>query len=262
MKDEIKSENGDKVSSVENEKSNVRAASLKILLWDIDGTLMSSTTSGAFKVYFAPVMREIYGSSGKLADLQVSGMTDTQIFYESLKDEGFTPEQIIGGIEKLLPVFKKAMTKVIGATEKPYELKPGVREILAATAANPLFLNALLTGNLSVAARIKLGYFDLWKYFAGAPNVFGEISHDRRQLGLAAVKIVGEFLGAPVKGEQFVVVGDTPNDIAAARAFGARIISVATGKNHPAEELAKYEPDIILQDLSDTNEVLRVLETI
>ena len=256
---DLKTEN----QKTQNKNSaHISPAEVRVLFWDIDGTLMSSTTHGAFKKYFAPVMKEIYGSAGNLADLQVSGMTDTQIFYESLRDEGFTPEKILGATEKLLPVFKKAMTDVIGKTEKPYELKPGVREILEATAKNPHFLNALLTGNLSVAAEIKLRYFDLWKYFEGAPNIFGEISHDRRELGLAAVKIVGKFLNAPLKPEQFVVIGDTPNDIAAARAFGARMVSVATGKNHPREDLLKYKPDVVLENLSDTREVLRVLETV
>ncbi len=102
----------------------------------------------------------------------------------------------------------------------------------------------------------------MWKYFENAPNIFGEVSHDRRELGLAAVETVGKFLHAPLKSEQFIVVGDTPNDIAAARALEARMVSVATGKNHPREELAKYEPDALLDDLSDTREVLRVLETI
>ncbi len=250
------------VKEIQNPKSKIQNKNLRVLLWDIDGTLMSSTTHGAFKKYFAPVMEKIYGSSGALADLQVSGMTDTQIFYEALKGEGFTPERILGETKKLLPVFKKAMTDVIGKTEKPYELKPGVREILAATDENPQFLNALLTGNLSVAAEIKLRYFDLWKYFKGAPNIFGEVSHDRRELGLAALKIVGKFLNAKLEPEQFVVIGDTPNDIAAARALGARMVSVATGKNHPREELAKYKPDALLEDLSDTPEVLRVLETV
>lgn len=243
-------------------RSQVSPSELRILLWDIDGTLMSSTTHGAFKKYFAPVMREIYGSAGALADLQVAGMTDTQIFYEALKSEGFTPEKILAPMNKLLPVFKKAMTEVVGETENPYELKPGVREILTATAENPRFLNALLTGNLSVAAEIKLRYFDLWKYFEFSPNVFGEVSCDRRDLGIAALKTVGEFLNAKLKPDQFVVVGDTPNDIRAARAFGARMVSVATGSQNPRTELAKFEPDALLDDLSDTPEVLRVLETV
>lgn len=254
------------MKNTQNTKSETRIIpdvnNLRVILWDIDGTLMSSSVHGAFKKYFAPVMKEIYGSAGKLSDLQVSGMTDTQIIYESLKDEGFSPEQILGAIEKLLPVFKRAMQDVIGKTETPYEIKPGVREILTATAGNPRFLNALLTGNLSVAAEIKLRHFDLWKYFEGAPNTFGEVSHDRRHLGIAALKTVEKFLDAELKPEQFVVVGDTPNDIAAARAFGGRMVSVATGKNHPPEQLAEYKPDALLVDLSDTREVLRVLETV
>ena len=248
--------------SNQNQNSKSKTQNLKILLWDIDGTLMSSVVHGAFKAYFAPVMKEIYGSSGKLADLQVSGMTDTQIFYESLKDEGFTPEQILAPMEKLLPVFKKAMSEVIGKTEKPYELKPGVHEILDATSKNPHYLNALLTGNLSVAAEIKLEYFDLWKYFADKPNIFGEISHDRRELGKAAVKTIGKYLGVKLKPEQFIVIGDTPNDIRAARAFGAKMVSVATGRNHPSSQLAEYKPDVLLENLSDTKKVLQILETL
>ncbi len=207
-------------------------------------------------------MEEIYGSSGKLEELKVSGMTDTQIFYESLRDEGFTPERILGAKEKLLPFFKKQMMEVIGKSETPYVIKPGVREILEATAIDSQFLNALLTGNLSVAAKIKLDYFGLWKYFENAPNIFGELSHDRRELGKKAVVIIDEFLGAKLKPDQFIVIGDTPNDIAAARAFGAKMLSVATGKNHPKEQLLQYKPDIIIDDLSDTKKVLHILETL
>ncbi|MDQ6788600.1 MAG: HAD hydrolase-like protein [Acidobacteriota bacterium] len=245
---------------VQNPKPEIQ--NLKILLWDIDGTLISSTVLGAFKTYFAPVMREIYGSVGKLDDLKVSGMTDTQIFYEALKDEGFTPEQILAPIKTLLPAFKKAMTKAIAKTKTPFEIKPGVREILEATSKNPHYLNALLTGNLSVAAEIKLEYFDLWKYFADKPNIFGEISHDRRELGKAAVETIGKFLSAKFKPEQFIVIGDTPNDIAAARAFGAKMVSVATGRKNPKEELVKYKPDVVVDDLSDTKEILHIFETI
>lgn len=247
-------------SQIRHPKSHTE--NLRVLLWDIDGTLLSSTANGAFKKYFAPVMREVFGSSGRLGELQVSGMTDTQIFYESLRDEGFTPERIHGSMEKLLPVFERAMSDFIGKADAPYRLKPGAREILDATANDERFLNALLTGNLSAAAKIKLEHFDLWKYFDGKPNLFGEISHDRRELGRAAAGVVGGYLNAKLKPEQFIVIGDTPNDIAAARASSAKMLSVATGKNHPAEELLSYKPDVLIENLSDTREVLRVLETI
>jgi phosphoglycolate phosphatase len=61
---------------------------------------------------------------------------------------------------------------------------------------------------------------------------------------------------------QFIVLGDTPNDIACARHFGAKAVAVATGRNHPAETLVPHEPDYLLNDLNDTAEVLRILENL
>ena len=130
------------------------------------------------------------------------------------------------------------------------------------TSRNPRFVNALLTGNFTIGAEIKLKYFDLWKYFENQPNTFGETSHDRSALSKIAVRNVKKFLNMKIAPEQFVVIGDTPNDIACARSIGAKIISVATGRNHPPSELTEYKPDVLLEDLSETKKVLRILETI
>jgi phosphoglycolate phosphatase-like HAD superfamily hydrolase len=73
---------------------------------------------------------------------------------------------------------------------------------------------------------------------------------------------VGKYLNTELKPEQFIVIGDTPNDIRAARAFGAKMVSVATGKNHPAAELEKFKPDVLLENLSDTKEVLQILKNL
>jgi phosphoglycolate phosphatase-like HAD superfamily hydrolase len=152
------------------------------------------------------------------------------------------------------------MSRVIGNRDNPYKIFPGVREILAETDKSGRYLNALLTGNLSVAAEIKLRHIDVWKYFENAPNIFGEISHDRRELARDALSRVNEFLGAEVKPHQFIVIGDTPNDIACARAIGAKVVSVATGRNHPREALFEFHPDVLLDDLEDTKKVLEVFE--
>jgi hypothetical protein len=61
---------------------------MRILLWDIDGTLIRSARPGGYKVYTIPVLEEIFGTAGRLADLQVSGMTDLQIVFEALREEG------------------------------------------------------------------------------------------------------------------------------------------------------------------------------
>ena len=248
-------------SSAENFPA-VAPENLKILLWDIDGTLMRSTKQGAYKEYFSRTMQRIFGSAGNLDTMQPSGMTDTQIMYEALRDEGFTPEQIFANRENLLEIFKSEMTEVLQKNGEPYEVLRGVREILDETAKSERFINALLTGNLSVAAEIKLKSVGLWHYFENSPNAFGEISHDRRELATEAGKLFSAFYKFDFPPAQFVVIGDTPNDIACARAFGAKIIAVATGRNHPPQELIEYEPDILLEDLRDTKRVLEILEAL
>jgi phosphoglycolate phosphatase len=245
---------------VQNIKSKISDA--RILLWDIDGTLMSSLRAGAYKDYFIPALVRVFGTAGALDEMQVAGMTDTQIAYEALRGEGFSLADIYTRLDELLTVFEEEMSRVLAAADNPYGVFPGVREILAATHAHPLLVNSLLTGNLSCAAEIKLRYVDLWRYFAFVPHAFGEISHERGDLAHEAGRRIGEFFGARIAPAQFIVIGDTPNDIACARAFGAKAIAVATGRNHPAEELAKFAPDVLLSDLTDTAGIIRLLETV
>jgi phosphoglycolate phosphatase len=245
---------------IQNPKAKLQ--NLRILLWDIDGTLMRSTVQGGYKKYFTATMQKVYGSAGNLDEMIPSGMTDTQIMYEALRSEGVRPEQIFARKDELIPVFEAEMKKVLAENGEPYELLPGVREILAATDREARFINALLTGNLSVAAEIKLSAVGLWHYFAGAPNAFGEISHNRSDLAIEAGKLFNERYDFEFSPPQFIVIGDTPNDIACARAFGAKVVAVATGRGQSREKLRENSPDFLLEDLSDTGNVLRLLETI
>lgn len=232
---------------------------IRIILWDIDGTLMTSTKGGAYKQYFGPVLEEIYGTSGRLAEMSVSGMTDPQIAYEAIRDEGFTVKDVFDRLDKFRAALEIGMLKFIERRENPYRIFAGAREILDETIKIPRFCNALLTGNLSVAAKIKLEFVDLWHFFENAPHAFGEISHDRRKLAHEAGRIYRELLNIDLKPEQFVIIGDTPNDIVCARDFGAKVISIATGRNHPPEELEKYKPDFLLENLEDTKTLLQII---
>ena len=234
----------------------------RILLWDIDGTLMRSTVQGGYKKYFSATMQKVYGSAGNLDDLIPSGMTDTQIMYEALRTEGFAPEHIFERKAELLSVFQTEMKKVLNDNGEPYEALKGVREILAETDKNPKFINALLTGNLSVAAEIKLTSVGLWHYFSDAPNAFGEISHNRSDLAVEAGKLFNERYEFEFSPQQFIVIGDTPNDILCARAFGAKALAVKTGRGQSSEKLLENNPDVLLEDLSDTAKVLEILQTL
>ncbi|RMG00515.1 MAG: HAD family hydrolase [Acidobacteria bacterium] len=245
------------------EQRRVYLSKLKILLWDIDGTLILSTVRGGYKQYFEPTMKRIFGSVGDLHKVIPSGMTDTQIMYESLKSLNITPEAILERKNELLEVFREEMLRALGNSEDSYRVLPGVREILEQTSTKRgVFINALLTGNLSVAAEIKLTSVGLWRYFADAPNIFGEISCDRSALAFQSASLFREKYNFDFLPQQFVIIGDTPNDIKTARTFGAKVLAVATGRIHGFDELLECGPDAILEDLSNTEEVLRILENL
>jgi phosphoglycolate phosphatase-like HAD superfamily hydrolase len=241
---------------------NSETQNIRVLLWDIDGTLLQSTQAGAFKQYFAPAIQQVYGSSGKLGEMSVSGMTDSQIVYEALKDEGFSLEEVFEKFDDFMENLGEKMKKFVEEQSQPYKLLPGAREILEVTSKDSQLINALLTGNFTIGAEVKLKYFDLWKYFENQPNTFGETSHDRRDLAKTAAENINKFLHAELNHDQFIVIGDTPNDIVCARSLGAKMISVATGRNHPFQELSSYKPDVVLENLADTKKVLQILETV
>ncbi len=257
----LKTQNS-KSAEIQNPKSKIQNPNLRILLWDIDGTLTRSTVQGGYKKYFSATMQKVFGSPGNLDKITPSGMTDTQIMFEALRDNGITTEKIFSQKEDILKVFKIEMTAVIEKNGEPYQILPGAREILEETDKNPNFINALLTGNLSVAAEIKLKSVGLWQYFENSPNVFGEISHNRNDLTVEAGKLFSERYDFNFDPQQFIVVGDTSNDITCARHFGAKIIAVATGRNQTKEKLLSHQPDAVLENLADTAKVLHLLKTL
>ena len=233
---------------------------LRILLWDIDGTLMRSTIQGGYKKYFTATMQKVFGSAGSFDEITPSGMTDTQIMFEALRDDGVTTEKIFAETENILEIFKIEMSAVLEKNGEPFEILPGAREILEETDKNPRFINALLTGNLSVAAEIKLKSVGLWEFFENSPNAFGEISHNRSDLAVEAGKLFNEKYDFNFNPQQFIVIGDTPNDIICARHFGAKCVAVLTGRNQTREKLSLHQPDAFLENLADTAKVMNLLE--
>jgi phosphoglycolate phosphatase-like HAD superfamily hydrolase len=235
----------------------MRMADLRVILWDIDGTLLHSRRHGAFKEYMRPALVRVFGTAGRLDELVVSGMTDLQIFAEALAGEGYTAEQIRGRLPELIELFLGGMERMAAEGELFQEL-PGARAALEVLEREPRYLNSLLTGNVEPAARLKLRLVGL-EHFFRLPGAFGELSHDRRDLPAVARERIGRHLNRDLGPEQLVVVGDTPNDIACARHFGARAVAVATGRSHTPEDLRRYDPDAVLPDLTDTDLLLRTL---
>ena len=236
-------------------------SSLRILLWDIDGTLMRSTDVGSFKDYTIPMLEEVFGTAGRLPEMRVSGMTDLQIVGEALKDEGFTHEHIRERVHELRESYMKAMHKFTGNGQEVFELLPGVREVLQAVTDHPRYHSALVTGNIKPAALLKMELVGLTEFF-DLPGAFGDESHDRRDLPKLAADRIRAHLQMDLAPEQFIVIGDTPNDIDCAKHFGARSLAVGTGRLYSAEEIQACEPDAFVADLSDVQEVMEILATL
>ena len=134
---------------------------------------------------------------------------------------------------------------------------PGVRALLARLAGDPAFHVALLTGNFSQTAAIKLSYFDLWRDFEW--GAFGEDAVERNDLLPVAIARYRARTGLDIAPADIVIIGDTPNDVEVARAGGARSVCVTTGQFN-REALLAAGADVVFHDLSDVDEVLRVLQ--
>lgn len=232
---------------------------MRILLWDIDGTLMRSTRTGAYKDYTVPVLEEIFGTSGRLSDMRVSGMTDLQIIFEALAEAGVSQEQIVAQIELLSHRLTEEARRVAGNGVQFFQLLPGVRETLRTLHDHPRYRSALLTGNIKPMAELKMELMGLDQFFT-LPGAFGEESHLRRDLPALAAERIRNHLRIDLPSEHFIVIGDTPNDIDCGRHFGARTVAVGTGRFYSQEEILACEPDAILPDLSDTDLVLSTLD--
>ena len=233
--------------------------SLRILLWDLDGTLVRGTRYGIFKDYTVPMLESVFGTAGCLAEMIVSGMTDLQIVEEALRGEGITREHITARKDELLACYIREMKRATGNGDHIIMAMPGAFEVLQAVDKHPRYRSALLTGNIQPAAHLKVEITGLAQFFR-LPGAFGDESFDRRDLPAKAAQRINEYLGAALAPAQFVVIGDTPNDIACARYFGARVLAVATGRIHSREQLEACEPDALLPDLLDVELFMQTLE--
>ncbi|HXD31369.1 MAG TPA: HAD hydrolase-like protein [Pyrinomonadaceae bacterium] len=234
------------------------ASSLRILLWDIDGTLMRSAQTGSYKDYFVPMLERVFQTSGCLHEMQVSGMTDLQIVAEALRGDGFTPELINQRLDHLRECYMDEMRKATGNGKQFFQLLPGARELLQALADHPRYHSGLLTGNIEPAAQLKMELVGLAGFF-DIPGAFGDESHDRRDLPALAANRIRKHLQFDFAPEQFIVIGDTPNDIACAKHFGAKSLAVGTGRLFTREEVLACNPDAFVPDLSDVHRTLKIL---
>jgi phosphoglycolate phosphatase-like HAD superfamily hydrolase len=136
------------------------------------------------------------------------------------------------------------------------KLLPGVLELLQRLKSRKHLVLALLTGNVSRGAQLKLEHYGVWHFFEF--GAFADDHRDRNRLGPFARARAKEKHGREFSTSEIDVIGDTPRDIACGKAFGARTIAVATG-TWSRDQLAKYQPDFLIDDLSNVEGIIDTL---
>ncbi|HXX58189.1 MAG TPA: HAD family hydrolase [Thermodesulfovibrionales bacterium] len=215
---------------------------MKLVLFDIDGTLLDSGGAGTKSLDLA--FEETFLIRNAFRGIAMAGKTDIQILKEGLKGHGLESEN--GNIGLLCESYIKNLRVQI---ENPRRrLKPGIRESLAILAGLDGVSLGLLTGNIEAGARIKLDPFGLNSFFP--LGAFGDDNEDRNMLLPVAAERFRALYRREIPFGDCVVIGDTPRDVECAKVHGARAVAVATGP-YSYEILAGSGADMVLRDMSE-----------
>ncbi len=214
---------------------------IRLVLFDIDGTLIRSGGAGvrAFKEAFASV----FNSSQATEGVSFSGRTDHALLRECLTRIG--KEMTTENVTRFFDAYTKLLQELLEVV--PGEICPGVEDWISSLKTLPHQPEiGLLTGNIQRGAELKLTRYGLWKhfYFGG----YGDDHEDRNRIAATAFDRGSRHLNTVLRGDEVLVIGDTPHDITCGRAIQAKVLAVATGA-HSMEELTPHRADWLVQDL-------------
>jgi phosphoglycolate phosphatase-like HAD superfamily hydrolase len=232
----------------------IGADRMKLVLFDIDGTLLRSDGAGRRAIHKA--LMEVFGSVGP-DSYWFDGKTDRQIVRDLMRLDGHEDAHIDARMDPLLTRYVECLAGELAKEGFTAHLLEGVGDLLTALEARDDVILGLLTGNVEPGARAKLRAvgLDPDRFTVGA---FGSDHEHRPALPAIAQQRARDELGVDVAGGDIVVIGDTPADIECARSVDARAIGVATGR-FPVEELQRHGAVAVFEDLTDTHAVVQAI---
>lgn len=227
------------------------------MLWDVDGTLIS--TSGLGRDVFGLAVEHVLGRHpGDPDQVQMSGKTDPLIALEILAFAGLADDEAEHHLPDVIARLEAELAALADTLREQGEVLPGVAEVLARLDADPSVMQSVLTGNTTANAAVKLSALGLERWLDLETGAYGSDNVDRDQLVPVALERARRLRGRDFGPEQVWLVGDTPRDLACARAGGVRCLLVATGRvSH--EELRGLPADMVLPDLAAVDDVCAIL---
>ena len=219
----------------------------RLLLFDIDGTLLLSAGAGRRAILAA--IEEDVRDLEPLRGIRFDGKTDPQIVAELFEAGGDPEPRELARMSRVLERYVALLEHELSSPDHGAASMPGVPDLLARLGRTTTAVLGLLTGNVVPGARLKLraAGIDYEQFLVGA---YGSDHSSRAALPPIAAKRAEPYFGRIPGGTEVVIIGDTPADVACAASIGARTIAVATG-GYTEAELAEAGADVVLPDLSD-----------
>ena len=217
---------------------------LKILFWDIDGTLIRTAKAGLYA--FAQATTELWGKPVEFETIATAGMTDNYIARQ-IVEVSSGREASWSEIDSLCRRYEELLLQEL--TARKGLVLPEVATILTSLQEREDYKLLLLTGNSRTGAQIKLNYYGLDKYFDFDRSAFAEQYERRGDIAGHALEIVRSNWGDP-KEHSIYVIGDTPHDIECGKSIEAYTIAIATG-TYSLEQLQDFCPWWSLETLPE-----------
>jgi phosphoglycolate phosphatase len=221
----------------------------RVLLWDIDGTLLSTARAGVFALEQAA--RDVCGMERDLSSLDTAGLTDGENAAAVLEHCGHPVTD--AEVARFLRAYESHLPDRLGWRQG--EVLPGVVAVLEHLGERDDVLSLLLTGNTPDGARIKLAHYGLDHFFDS--GAFCQDLEDRLSIARRGAALAAERAGE-LHAESLVVIGDTPHDVRAGREIGARTLAVASGQYSRAQ-LEEAGPWTAVDELPPPDAFVRLI---
>lgn len=224
---------------------------IRLILWDIDGTLIRTDGLGRRATCLA--LEQVYGTAGAVMTHHFGGKPDLRTLRELLLPEGITEQTIFD----LLPQYMEAVSSIMSAIAPDHNVRalPNGVELVRGLHQSASVVQGIVTGNVQTIAPVKLGVagYDMAWFSVGA---YGNESENRADLPIKAIERASVLHQSDFAPHEVLIVGDTVMDVHAARANHLPVCIVRTGYE-TEEAIVASQPDFILDDLTSFETVLR-----